>query len=349
VNKVQKSFKLVGMDKLNSLIIFVRAAQNRSFSEAARQMGMSPSSVSKAVQRLEEELGIRLLNRTTRSVTLTDDGAAFYVRCRQIIDELEEAEQELLRTRYQPSGTLRIDLTMALGRMHIVGALPLLTAKYPELKLDVSLNDRFVDLIEEGIDAVVRLGIGTDSRLIMHRVATVQFVVCASPDYFKRHGIPKTPQDLKQHNCINFVYPQTRRVFEWRFQHGSLHAPGNPPSGSQSPTAGNPLAGLSHRNALPHQGEQFEMPVEGSLRFDHAESLLEAAIAGAGIVQVLNYVAGRAIAGGELQPILEDYAAPGEPISVIYPQKRHLSAKVRAFIDFMVDLMGQLRLEKIVE
>ena len=319
------------MDKLNSLIIFVRAAQNRSFSEAARQMGMSPSSVSKAVQRLEEELGIRLLNRTTRSVTLTDDGAAFYVRCRQIIDELEEAEQELLRTRYQPSGTLRIDLTMALGRMHIVGALPLLTAKYPSLKLDVSLNDRFVDLIEEGIDAVVRLGIGTDSRLIMHRVATVRFVVCASPDYFKRHGIPKTPQDLKQHNCINFVYPQTRRVFEWRFQHGSLHTPGNP------------------RNALPHQGEQFEMPVEGSLRFDHAESLLEAAIAGAGIVQVLNYVAGRAIAGGELQPILEDYAAPGEPISVIYPQKRHLSAKVRAFIDFMVDLMGQLRLEKIVE
>jgi LysR family transcriptional regulator for bpeEF and oprC len=319
------------MDKLNSLIIFVRAAQNRSFSEAARQMGMSPSSVSKAVQRLEEELGIRLLNRTTRSVTLTDDGAAFYARCRQILDELEEAEQELLRTRYQPTGTLRIDLTMALGRMHIVGALPLLTAKYPELKLDVSLSDRFVDLIEEGIDAVVRLGIGTDSRLIMHRVATARFVVCASPDYFKRHGIPKTPQDLKQHNCINFVYPQTRRVFEWRFQHGSLHTPGNP------------------RNALPHQGEQFEMPVEGSLRFDHAESLLEAAIAGAGIVQVLNYVAGRAIAGGELQPILEDYAAPGEPISVIYPQKRHLSAKVRAFIDFMVDLMGQLRLEKIVE
>jgi LysR family transcriptional regulator for bpeEF and oprC len=331
VNKVQKSFKLVGMDKLNSLIIFVRAAQNRSFSEAARQMGMSPSSISKAVQRLEEELGIRLLNRTTRSVTLTDDGAAFYSRCRQILDELEEAEQELLQTRYQPRGTLRIDLTMALGRMHIVGALPMLTAKYPELKLDVSLNDRFVDLIEEGIDAVVRLGIGTDSRLIMHRVATVRFVVCASPDYFKRHGIPKTPQDLKQHNCINFVYPQTRRVFEWRFQHGSLHTPGNP------------------RNALPHQGEQFEMPVEGSLRFDHAESLLEAAIAGAGIVQVLNYVAGRAIAGGELQPILEDYAAPGEPISVIYPQKRHLSAKVRAFIDFMVDLMGQLRLEKIVE
>ncbi len=319
------------MDKLNSLIIFVRAAQNRSFSEAARQMGMSPSSVSKAVQRLEEELGIRLLNRTTRSVTLTDDGAAFYARCRQILDELEEAEQELLRTRYQPTGTLRIDLTMALGRMHIVGALPLLTAKYPELKLDVSLNDRFVDLIEEGIDAVVRLGIGTDSPLIMHRVATARFVVCASPDYFKRHGIPKTPQDLKQHNCINFVYPQTRRVFEWRFQHGSCYNGGNP------------------HNALPHQGEQLEMSVEGSLRFDHAESLLEAAIAGAGIVQVLNYVAGRAIARGELQPILEDYAAPGEPISVIYPQKRHLSAKVRAFIDFMVDLMGQLRQEKIVE
>lgn len=304
------------MDKLNSLLIFVRAAQGRSFSVAARQLGMSPSTVSKAVLRLEESVGTRLFNRTTRIITLTEDGAAFYERCRQILDELEEAELELSRARSMPSGTLRIDLTMALGRLHIVPVLPLFATKYPGLKLDVSLNDRMVDLIEEGIDAVVRIGSGPDSRLIMRRLATARLVVCATPDYLKRYGEPKTPEDLKHHNCVSFVSSRTGRTAEWSFQ---------------------------------RDRQEFNLLVDGDFRLNHSEAMLDVAISGAGLVQVFNYIAGMAITRGELKPVLEDYAAPGSAIAVVYPQKRHLSAKVRAFVDFMNELMAQLQQQGIVE
>lgn len=304
------------MDKLNSLIIFVRAAQHRSFSVAARQLGISPSSVSKAVLRLEESVGTRLFNRTTRTITLTEDGAAFYERCQQILDELEEAELELGRARSTPTGTLRINLTTALGRLHIVPVLPLFAAKYPNLKLDVSLTDRMVDLIEEGIDAVVRIGSGPDSRLIMRGLATARLVVCASPTYLARHGEPKTPEDLKHHNCVSFVSSRTGRAVEWLFQ---------------------------------RDGQKFNLAVDGNLRLDHGEALLDVALRGAGLVQVYNYMAARAIALGEIKPVLESYVAPGSPISVLYPQKRHLPTKVRAFVDFISDLMTQLRQQRIVE
>lgn len=304
------------MDKLNSLMIFVRAAQNRNFSIAARQLGLSPSTVSKAVLRLEEQLGTRLLNRTARSVTLTEDGTVFYEYCRQILSDLEEASLALSKSRSTPTGTLRIDLTVALGRLHIVPALPRFAAQYPDLKFDVTLGDRRVDLIEEGIDAVVRVGSGPDSRLIMHPLATARYLVCAEPGYLVRYGEPKIPEDLQQHNCLNLVLPQTGRIREWIFQSDS---------------------------------QEFRMSVDGSFRFNHAEALLEAAIAGAGLIQLYNFLVGPAIARGDLKPVLESYAPPGSPISVVYPQKRHLSAKVRAFVNFMSELMAQLRQQRIVE
>lgn len=304
------------MDKLNNLMIFVRAAQDRNFSVAARQLGLSPSTVSKAVLRLEEQLGTRLLNRTARSVTLTEDGTVFYEYCRQILSDLEEAELALSKSRSTPTGTLRIDLTVALGRLHIVPALPRFAAQYPDLKFDVTLGDRRVDLIEEGIDAVVRVGSGPDSRLIMQPLATARYLVCAEPGYLVRYGEPKIPEDLQQHNCLNLVLPQTGRVRDWVFQ---------------------------------RDGQTFRLPVEGSFRFNHAEALVEAAIAGAGLIQLFNYLVSPAISRGLLKPVLEHYAPPGSPISVIYPQKRHLSAKVRAFVDFMSDLMAGLRQQQIVE
>lgn len=304
------------MDKLNTIAIFISAAQYRSFSEAARRLGMSPSAVSKAVQRLEERLGTRLLNRTTRSISLTEDGAVFYESCRQILSDLEDAELALSHTHAIPSGTLRLSLTLALGQLHIVPVLPKLLARYPQLQLDVSLSDRFVDLIEDGIDAVVRVGISPDSRLIMHRLATARFVVCASLSYFAHYGIPETLEDLMHHNCINFVVPETGRNYEWLF----------------------------------HKDEQeVRLAVEGNLRLDSGEALVNAAINGAGVIQVLNYIVRPAIARGLLKPVLEDYVTSGLPIAVIYPQKRHLSAKVRAFVDFMIELMAQLKQEGIVD
>lgn len=304
------------MDKFNDINIFVRSAQTRSFSVAAQHLGMSPSAVSKAVMRLEESLGIRLMNRTTRKITLTDDGAAFYERCRQILGELEEAELELKRAQSTPTGTLRIDLTTELGQLHIIPALPQFMERYPDLKLNISLSNRMADVIEEGIDAVVRIGVGPDSSLIMHGLGTASFIVCAAPNYLKRYGIPQTLEDLKHHNCISFVSPWTGRVFDWQFQ---------------------------------DNGQQISIPVEGNLCLNNGKSLLDVALAGVGIVQVYNYIVGEAIAQGKLKPVLENYVAPGSPISVVYPQKRHLSAKIRAFIDFISELMKQLRQQKIVE
>ena len=305
------------MDKLNDFTLFVRSAQTLSFSETARQLGMSPSAVSKAIQRLEERLGVRLLNRTTRSLSLTEDGSAFFDQARQILDEIEEAEAAISQSKMIPRGTLRLDLSVALGKMHILPALPQFMARYPEITLDVSLSDRNIDLIEEGIDATVRVGTGIDNRLILHPVGIAKFITCAAPAYLKQHGTPKTPADLLNHRCVNFLYPQTRRLYEWRFQ---------------------------------DKGETLQLAVPGTLRIDDAEAILNAAINGMGIVQALNYVAGSAITNGKLKPILTKYTTTVKmPIAVVYPQKKHLSAKVRAFVEFMRELVAQLRQQGVVE
>ena len=304
------------MDKLNSIDLFVRAARLRSYSQVARQMGISPSSVSRAIQQLEENLGTRLFNRTTRKITLTEDGTAFYEHCARILAELEEAELELSHSRSHPKGTLRIDLNVSLGRLHIVPTLPQLLKRYPDLKLDVSLSDRTVNLVESGIDAVVRVGSIPDSRLMMRRLATVSYVVCAAPEYLDLYGVPETPKDLLKHNCINFVYPQTRRVFEWIFA---------------------------------VEGQTVRLPVTGNLNLDNAEAHVEAAIAGAGIIQELKLIVAPAITQGKLVPILEAYAPQGEPITILYVQKRYLSAKVRVFLDFMQELIEKLKDEALVK
>lgn len=305
------------MDKLKSLLLFMRSAQHQSFSEAARQLGMSPSAVSRAVLRLEDDLGIRLLQRTTRSLTLTDDGRRFYDRCQQILDELEEAELELKQSQAHPTGTLRLDLTIALGKLYIAPQLPRFAAQYPDLKLNVSFSDRMIDMIEEGIDATVRVGTGSDSRLVMRSLATMHFLTCAAPAYLKKMGVPKTPQDLTKHRCVNFIYPQTRREFEWKFE---------------------------------QNGKAIALTVPSYLLFDHAEVVVDAAVQGAGIIQLPKYIMAEAIARQELQPVLQDYVPKlGMPIAVVYPQKRHLSAKVRVFVDFMVELMNGLKQAGVVD
>ena len=303
-------------ERLDSLFIFVQAARYLSFSEAARQLGMSPSAVSRAVQRLEDRLDTRLLNRTTRSLSLTDDGARFYDSSRQILSDLEEAELSLSRARSTPSGILRINLVPSMARMHIVPALPDFMAQYPELKLDISLSDRRVDLIEDGIDAVVRIGTSPDSNLIMKTICMAKEVVCASPAYLSKHGIPKTPEDLQQHICINHVVPQTGRVRDWRFQ---------------------------------RDGDAFTIEVSGLLTIDHAETATAAAISGLGIIQLYNFVVGEALSSGQLVPLLTDYEPSGTPVSIVYAQRRYLSAKVTAFIDFMQTLSESLKENRIVD
>ena len=303
-------------ERLDSLFIFVQAARYLSFSKAARHLRMSPSAVSRAVQRLEERLNTRLLNRTTRSLSLTEDGARFYDSSRQILSDLEEAELSLSRAQSTPSGVLRLNLVPSMARMHIVPALPDFMAQYPELKLEISLSDRRVNLIEDGIDAVVRIGMSPDSNLIMQTICMAREVVCASPDYLRKHGIPQTPEDLQQHICINHIVPQTGRVRDWRFQRA---------------------------------GEAFTVEVSGSLTIDHAETATAAAISGLGLIQLYNFVVGEAIASGQLVPLLTDYAPPGVPVAIVYAQKRYLSAKVTAFIAFMQELTHRLKQDRFVD
>lgn len=298
------------MDKLTSLEFFVAAASYQSFSVAARYLDTSPASVSRAVQQLEQRLGTRLFDRTTRKVMLTDDGKIFYEYCQQILGDLEEAELALSKSQTTPRGTLRLNLTVAFGKRYIVPALPKLADRYPDLDFEVHLSARYTDLIEERIDASVRVGHSPDSQLIIYPLAQAQLMVCATPDYWQRYGKPETLEDLEQHNCLNFIVPNTNRVRHWTFE---------------------------------SDGEKIRLPFTGNFSFSNPEAMLETALAGIGVVQLYNFLVYPAIAKGLLEPVLEIYAPPAVPLSIIYPQKRHLSAKVRVFVEFMQNIVADLK------
>ncbi|MBA3924066.1 MAG: LysR family transcriptional regulator [Nostocaceae cyanobacterium] len=305
------------MDKLKSLMIFMRSAECCSFSEAARQLGMAPSAVSRAVLRLEDDLGVRLLQRTTHSLTLTDDGKRFYQRSSEILNDLEEAELEVKQSQSMPKGTLRLDLSFVFGKMHIAPALLRFAAQYPELNVNVSFNDHLIDLIEQGIDATVRIGVVSDSSLIIHPLATAHYITCASPQYLEEFGTPTTPTELLQHRCVNFIFPHTRREANWKFE---------------------------------QDGKLIDLSVDSYLKFDNSEVILEAVIQGAGVVQFPKFIAAKAISRGDLQPILQSYAPQvGLPIAVLYPQKRYLSAKVRVFVEFMREVLIALKRVDVVD
>lgn len=303
-------------ERLDSLTIFVQVARSLSFSAAARQLGMSPSAVSRAVQRLEVRLGTKLFHRTTRSLSLTDEGTGFYDSGRQILRDLEAAELSLSRSQSIPSGILRLSIMPSMGHLHIMPALPKFTAQYPDLKLDISLSDQRSDLIEAGIDVAIRVGFSPDSSLIMQSLGTARDVVCASPQYLEKWGIPKTPDELQHHLCINHVVRQTGRIRAWRFQ---------------------------------QQGKLFSLNLAGQLSIDHAETAIAGAIAGMGIVQFYNFMVGNALSKGYLVPLLQDYAPAGVPIALMYAQKQYLSAKIKVFVAFMEELMEVLKRRCIVE
>ena len=292
------------MSNLGSILAFVRAAEARNFTKAAQQLGMSPSGVSKAISRLEDEFKVRLLYRTSRSVTMTPEGTAFYERCRQIVDDLEGAEQMLSQSREVPQGALRITLPLSVGRLHLARVIPEFTERYPEVTLSASFSDRLIDLIDEGYDVAVRLGKPPDSRLIARQLASGRMVTCASPAYLKRHGIPKTPEDLLKHNCIRFVGPNTGRPVEWKFQ---------------------------------RDGRRFGVAVSGNLTLDHAEALIQAAQAGTAIIHISSYVTAPAIRAGELKAVLTGFEVEAPALWIMYPQNRHLTPRVRTFVDFLLD------------
>jgi len=291
------------MDYLSGLLAFVHAAQARSFTRAAHRLGISPSGISKAISRLESRHGIRLLQRTARSITLTPEGSAYYERCQKILADLEEAEHVLTDAHKSPRGLLRITVPLSIGRLHLARMLPEFARQYSEVQLEVHVSDRVADLVEDKFDVAIRIGKLSDSRLVARRLASGTLTTCATPAYFKRHGVPKRPEDLVQHNCIQFELPNTGRAQPWQFQ---------------------------------RDGRRFNVAVRGNLRLDHAEAMVEAAMAGTALIQISSYVTAPAIAHRHLQPILTTYQVDSPPIWAVYPQNSSSTPRVRAFVDFLV-------------
>lgn len=297
------------MNNFSEIVAFVRVVEAHSFVAAADTLGMSASAISKAVSRLEERLGARLLNRTTRSLSLTDLGTNFYERCRDALAQLEGAENEVHESRGVARGRLRVDVPMALGRRLIVPALPRFAAQNPELTIQLSMNDRVIDLVQEGVDAGLRVGNLGDSSLIARRVGQLRGVTCASPEFIERVGVPKTPQDLKPQDCISLFKLGSNEIREWLFRQGDA--------------------------------EHVIAPA-GVLSFSDPEAAVAAAISGAGFVRVLDITVEAQIASGLLQPVLEDWNdGAWWPVSVVYPQHRQPTAKIKAFVEFVAGLFPQ--------
>jgi LysR family transcriptional regulator for bpeEF and oprC len=297
------------LNNFSDIVAFVRVVEAHSFVAAAQTLGMSPSAISKAVSRLEERLGARLLNRTTRSLSLTDQGSSFYDRCRDALGQLDLAESEVSESRGVPRGKLRVDVPISLGRRLIVPALPRFIAQYPELTVQMSMNDRVLDLVQEGIDAAIRVGNLSDSSLIARRVGQLRGVTCASPEFIERVGDPKAPSDLRPDQCIAMFKVGNAQTREWLFR---------------------------------KDGVEHTVVPSAALSFSDPESAVAAAVSGAGFVRSLDFTVEAQIATGLLKPVLEDWnEGAWWPVSIVYPQHRQPTAKIRAFVDFVAGLFPQ--------
>ncbi|WP_420137422.1 LysR family transcriptional regulator [Sphingomonas sp.] len=298
------------MDRLGSITAFVKVAEEGSFAAAGRALRISASAVSKSVMRLEERLGVRLFQRTTRSLALTEDGRTFHDRCSAILAEVDEAEREMRDRAAKPTGLLRVEMPTALGRLRIVPALGQLTARHPQMRITATFADTLSDPIAAGLDAVVRIGYPRDNRLMVKRVGTVRYIVCAAPAYLATHGLPESLEDLDRHDCIRRMPPGGDCVASWWFRR-------------------------------PDSSESFQRPVNGTMSFNTNEAVIEAGLAGAGLVQLHTYMAEPHLKSGALVQVLSDYAVDGPPISVLFPSSKQLSPKVRAFIEFVSETLGK--------
>lgn len=288
---------------LDGIVVFAGVVEDGGFSAAAKRLGHTTSHVSKSVAALERRLGVRLLNRTTRSVSLTDDGRAYYDRCRVILDVAEEATALAEERRVTPTGILRLNAPVSFGLSHLSRLLPAFLATYPEVTLDVELNDRMVDIVAEGFDLAIRIGALDESSLISTRLGQSRGVVVATPDYWDRHGRPSRPSDLRHHACIsysNLAAPQ-----DWVFQ------------------------------TAPGIEETVKVPIRALANSAELETAF--ALAGTGVTRLPAFTCQAEIDAGELEIVLADYETAPMGIFAVYPHRAHLSVKVRAMVDFLRD------------
>ena len=288
------------MNKLNSMITFVRVAESGSFTAAAGQLGVSVSAVAKAVARLEEELETQLLVRSTRKVALNEEGRAFYARCREILNDIEDAEASVKASKHTPRGRLRMAMPVLFGRLTFLPRVAEFSARNPDIVIDVAFEDRRVDLIERGLDLAVQVGELRDSGYITRMLNRGPRLTAASPAYLSGHGEPTKPEDLAAHNCIAAASDPT-----WQFQ---------------------------------ENGRAENLEARGNLVVTGGDALREAALLGLGVVQANWWTLANDIAAGRLKAVLERYAVEGRPLSVVYPPTRHVPQKVRVMVDFLVEI-----------
>lgn len=296
------------MDIANQMILFAKVVDTGGFSAAARDLGLTPSAVSRQIGNLEDRLGARLLNRSTRRVSLTEVGKEFHERCREIARSVEDAEALVASRLDHPQGTLRISATSAFAKAQLLPILPLFLAENPDLKLSLELTDREIDLIGEQIDVAIRFTEQiSDTSMVARKLASNQRIFCAAPDYIKRHGQPKKPEDLADHNCLRLS--TVEKFNNWQLNDG-------------------------HSNVARR--------ITGNFETNSSDALFHAALDGLGIAKLSTYLCNEALDDGRLVRVLPDYAEDASDVLAIYPNRRNLSPNVRAFVDFLADQYGKV-------
>lgn len=291
------------MDRLRAFQVFAAVVGQGSFTRAADKLETSPANVTRYVNELEEMLGARLLNRTSRRLSLTETGKTLYDRALSILEEVAETEAIASSAAMQPRGRLRINAPLSFGILHLAPLWPQFMARYPDIELDISLVDRLVDLVDEGFDLAVRISRGGSPTVISRKIATIRHFVCASPEYIARQGAPQTPDDIRNHPCIAYAYSAS--ADEWRLLDGA--------------------------------GQLHTVPVTNIFHTNNGETACAAALAGLGLILQPTFLIGELLRQGRLVRLLPDYQTPEIDVLAVYPSRRYVSAKVRVMVDFLVE------------
>ena len=295
------------MDRIDLFRVYARVVECANFSRAADTLGLPRSTVSAAVQELEGRLGARLLNRTTRQVAPTQEGAAFYERCLRLVADMEEAENLFRHASVGPSGMLRVDVPGRVGRLIVAPALPAFLEAYPQIDVTLGVTDRAVNLIEEGVDCVLRVGVLPDSGLVARPIGMLSLINVASPAYLARHGVPLAPDDLAAgHVCVNYASPSSGRLAPWEWLDG---------------------------------GVSRTVPLRGRVTVNSAEAYIASCVAGLGLIQIPAYDVQPQIAAGELVEVMPDHRPASMPMTLLYPQRRSPSRRVQVFADWLEALL----------
>jgi LysR family transcriptional regulator, regulator for bpeEF and oprC len=293
------------MDQILAMRVFGRVVEAGNFTRAAQSLRMPKATVSNLVQQLEGHLGVQLLHRTTRRVVITSDGEAYYEKSARLLKELEDIDASFSAARTRPRGHLRVDIGSSIASRLLVPALPDFVARYPEIRIDLGVSDRSVDLVGDNVDCVVRGGELTESALVARTIGHLAWLTCATPSYLERFGTPKRPRDLeKEHRIVNYLSASTNRVLPMRFE---------------------------------DRGKSIELDVRHAVGVNESNAHFAAGLSGLGVIQTFAFLAESAVSRGELVPILTRFAPRPYPLHVVYPPNRHVTSRLRAFIDWIVE------------